>query len=182
MTSHRLFFALWPDDDVREGLLRWQSGNLSAQARWQHRDDLHMTLHFLGEVDRRRIPELEALGGLCAGPGFSMFLDRIGFWRRVRVLWAAPAAAPEPLMALHGRLQRGLDDLGMRTEDRSYRPHVTLARGMREEPPVSPLPPLAWSVREMVLVESRRGPPPVYHPLARWSLRTGSAEHDSKKN
>ncbi len=177
MTSQRLFFALWPDDDVRDALLRWQTHNIPPRVRWQHRDDLHMTLHFLGEVDQRLFPELSALGERCAGSGFSMVLDRIGFWRRARVLWAAPPAAPEPLVELHGELEDGLRELGVRTEERPYRPHVTLARGLSGEPAGLPLPPLTWVVREMALVESRRGRAPVYHPLARWPLRAGPAEN-----
>ena len=171
MTSHRLFFALWPDDAVRDDLLRWQTHNLPAQARWQHRDDIHMTLHFLGEVDAGRVPALIDLGARCAGQGFSLVLDQTGFWGRAKVLWAGPTSTPGALTALFDRLRDGLHGLDFETESRAYRPHVTLARGLGAEPNVKPLAPLPWPVRDMALVESRRGPSPLYHPLARWPLQ-----------
>mgnify|MGYP000476470295 CR=1 FL=1 len=63
----RIFFALWPDDAVRQALFHWQTHNLSGKVRWSHRADLHLTLHFLGMVDEARIDELCRLGHEKAG-------------------------------------------------------------------------------------------------------------------
>ena len=37
----RLFFALWPDDRVRQALFHWQTHSLPGDLRWAHRADLH---------------------------------------------------------------------------------------------------------------------------------------------
>ena len=71
--ARRLFFALWPDDATRQALFHWQTHNLPHDLRWQHRADLHLTLHFLGTVDPGRIDDPAFTGRrsvrqrLCAG-------------------------------------------------------------------------------------------------------------------
>ncbi|MCB1803357.1 MAG: RNA 2',3'-cyclic phosphodiesterase [Gammaproteobacteria bacterium] len=166
MSMHpRLFFALWPDDTVRHELLHWQTHNLAHNARWQHRDDLHMTLDFLGQVEPARIDGLRTLLAEAPGSAFSLVLDEIGFWPGPQVLWAGPSSVPGALIDLQARLSEGLAQLGFPPEDRPYRPHVTLARKVGSGSTYGPLAPLTWSVSELVLVESRSGPAPRYRPL-----------------
>lgn len=170
MAARRLFFALWPDDPLRHALLHWQTANLPGDVRWQHRDDLHLTLHFLGAVEVPRVAALRELGDRLRAPGFELVLDDIGHWPRPQVLWAAPSRVPERLLTLHAVLGEALSALGFSPEARRYRPHVTLARKVPALPPVRPLPPLTWQVRELALVESLRGAAPHYRPTARWAL------------
>ncbi|MGB5453863.1 MAG: RNA 2',3'-cyclic phosphodiesterase [Sedimenticolaceae bacterium] len=169
--TRRLFFALWPDDRTRQALFHWQVHNLPGDLRWQHRADLHMTLHFLGQVDPARLEALCDLGAEAAGEYFVVVLDEIGHWPRPQVLWAAPSSLPGELLQLHARLATGLNALGLQVETRVFRPHVTLARKVRNAPTAGPLAVLAWPVTEMALVESRAGDAPNYHPLARWTLK-----------
>lgn len=169
--SRRLFYALWPDDPVRHALLRWQTANLPATVRWQHRADLHLTLHFLGQVPRDRVDALRALGGGIHSHGFELVLDRIGHWPRPQVLWAGPAETPRGLLELHARLGAGLQALGFALESRPFAAHVTLARKIRRWPPdADGLDPVRWQAREFALVESVAGSVPAYRPLARWPL------------
>ena len=64
--GRRLFFALWPYDAVRHALLHWQTRNLPSDVRWQHRADLHLTLHFLGD-DGKAPPGFAGRGRLHRG-------------------------------------------------------------------------------------------------------------------
>jgi len=168
--GRRLFFALWPDDPTRQALFHWQTHNLPGDVRWQHRADLHMTLHFLGQVDAALWEPLRRLGATVAQEGFGLVLDEIGHWRKPQILWAGPSSVPGELLNLHEGLAAGLGELGIAVEKRAYRAHVTLARKVRERPSVQPLAPLTWSVGELALVESRPGDVPMYHPVARWPL------------
>lgn len=169
-STRRLFFALWPDDPTRQALFHWQTHNLSGDIRWQHRADLHMTLHFLGQIAEGQLNALCSLGAAVAGRRFALVLDEIGHWRKPQILWAGPGSTPGELSELYARLGAGLRRLGLATETRSYRPHVTLARKVRERPPVRPLLPLSWSVTRLALLESRRGDTPMYRPVAQWTL------------
>ena len=170
MPRHRLFFALWPDDPVRQALFHWQTHNLPGSVRWAHRADLHLTLHFLGMVEADRLQALFRIGEVAAGEAFSLVLDEIGHWSKPQVLWAGPSSVPKALTGLHGRLGAGLREAGFGTESRPYRPHVTLARKVRRSDGFGPLAPVTWTATELALVESRTGEAPMYHPLRRWRL------------
>ena len=169
-TTRRLFYALWPDDPTCQALFHWQTHNLPGDVRWQHRADLHMTLHFLGQIDVEQLDDLRSLGAEAAGDCFTLVLDEIGHWRKPQILWAGPSSIPGELPELHARLAGGLSRLGIATETRSYRPHVTLARKVRERPPTQPLSVLTWPVTRLVLAESRPGNAPMYRPVFEWPL------------
>lgn len=167
----RLFFALWPDDAVRHALLHWQTHHLPASVRWQHRADLHLTMHFLGSVEHDRVEALVALGDQVSHQAFGLVLDKIGRWPKPGVLWCGPSSRPYELDALHDALAVGLTQHGFAVDSRPFRPHVTLARKVRKAADYGPLSPVSWSVRELALVESRPGGTPVYHPIRSWTLR-----------
>lgn len=170
MIARRLFFALWPDDSVRHALLHWQTQNLPGDVRWQHRADLHLTLSFLGQVEEQRIAGLRDVGAAQCSAAFTLQIDEIGYWPRPQVLWAGPRVPGEQLVELHARLVSDLEALGFAREERPFRPHITLARKVRERPISAVLAPLQWEVRELALVESRAGAAPHYRLLARWPL------------
>lgn len=171
MRSRRLFYALWPDDDVRHTLAAWQRQHLPKGARATHLRDLHMTLHFLGQVETPRVKALEELGNRLVLPEFDLILDNIGHWSRPAVLWLGPQETPAKLLAFHQQLEEALESLGLERDKRTYRPHVTLARKVRRALQESDFPPLRWIVREWALLESRPGERPLYHPLMRWPAK-----------
>ena len=166
----RLFFALWPDEEVRHALLHWQTYNLPSDVRWQHRDDFHLTLHFLGNVEASRLPDLVKLGERAPDTGFGVVLDEVGYWKRPRVLWCAPSSSGASLAGLHRYLAEGLEALGLRVETRPFKPHVTLARNVKAPPEHRPLAPISWTVRELALVASVPGAAPHYRRVHRWAL------------
>jgi 2'-5' RNA ligase len=128
---HRLFVALRPPPSVRRLLLEAMGG--VPGARWQDDDQLHLTLRFVGEVDRRQAEDVAAvLAGIAAGP-LEARIDGVGtFDRRGRAdtLWAR-VAPPEPLAALHRKIDQALLRAGVAPDERRYLPHVTLARMAR---------------------------------------------------
>lgn len=91
-------------------------------------------------------------------------------------LWAARALPSPALMALHERIWRPLEDLGVARDERAFQPHVTLARGrhrltakMANESEKSPPGDhIEFDVHEIVLYESRQG----YRPRWRQSLKS----------
>ena len=58
---HRLFVALEPPAAIRHQLLDLMGG--IANARWQTEAQLHLTLRFIGEVDRHRAEDVAAALG-----------------------------------------------------------------------------------------------------------------------
>ena len=130
----RLFLGLALPDATRDHLLDWREA--IDGARWQGRDQLHLTLCFLGQVAPDRVPGLfRALDGLT---GQAFFVEPAGVGcfgdpRQPRNLWAG-VSPEEPLRALHGELCKRLDAGGFPIEARRFHPHITLARFGRRPP------------------------------------------------
>jgi RNA 2',3'-cyclic 3'-phosphodiesterase len=125
---HRLFAALRPPPPVRDALLGAQGG--VERARWQDEDQLHLTLRFVGEVDRHAAEDLsDALAGVTA-PGFTLALRGVGHFERKgrpSALWAALTPSPG-LERLVRRIERACRAAGLPAETRRFTPHITLAR------------------------------------------------------
>ena len=169
--TQKLFFALWPDQSVREELLRIGQELPTHGGRASHPADLHLTLVFLGPVTAEQYPCVVQAAGAVRGMPFKLNVDRVGYWSRPRILWCAPAETPEPLRKLVADLQRKLLHCGFKPEKRPYSPHVTLARKARPVEFQLLSESLSWSAREFVLVASEpAGKPPLYRVLERWSL------------
>jgi 2'-5' RNA ligase len=168
--AKRLFYALWPDGSTREALQLWQRQCVPQQARKTHRDDLHLTLNFLGNVPSEHIDDLKVLGANQRMDAFHLELDHLGCFARPKVLWAGLKRCPQPLLDLHEDVAEGLRALEFEPDARPYRPHVTLARKVVECPQGVDLKPINWLVSKWGLIESRPGRRPLYKPLAIWPL------------
>ena len=114
---------------------------------------LHLTLHFLGAVPQRRLPEL--IDGLRVPfSAFTLHLDRAQRWPNgIAVL--TPQVVPQALLALHAALCVGLERLDLATETRRWRPHLTLARHASGSAALGKAAPVHWQVRGYALVESQ---------------------------
>ena len=128
MSSRRLFIALRPPEDVAERLLDTMEG--ISGARWQDADNLHITLRFIGEVDRHVAADVEtALEGLTFPP-FALAISGVGHFegnRRAKAIWARVAPNPH-LDELQMRVELACRRAGLRPETRKFVPHITLAR------------------------------------------------------
>lgn len=136
---HRLFVAIRPPRPVRDQLLGLMAGVRGA--RWQSDDQLHLTLRFIGEVDRHRAEDVAAALGTIHQPRFEIALSGIGsFERRGKIadLWAG-LAPHEPLKALHKKIDQALARVGIEPDQRAYLPHITIARLNRSGGPVDAL-------------------------------------------
>jgi 2'-5' RNA ligase len=167
-----LFFALWPDAAVRDHLYAAaQARHRECGGRVMRRDNLHLTLVFLGSVTHDKIPALDALARQLRGDAFALAFGTTGYWRRNRIVYAAPHAVPAPLLALVAALEKALTNAQFAFDQRPYVPHITLIRDARVP---ATLPPLAfnWPVVDFTLVESGRDAKGVaYRVRARWPLQ-----------
>lgn len=173
----RLFFALWPDDVLRDALAGTAAAlQADCGGRPPPADNLHLTLAFLGDVHGSRLQQLHPLAAAAAAAEepFEMVLDRIGWWPRQHLVWAGAQTAVPQLQSITGSLAAGLRAAGFRTEEHPFLPHVTLLRSARQAPPRAScsLPP--WRVSRIVLLVSERGSRgPRYRSLGEWPLKRG---------
>jgi 2'-5' RNA ligase len=165
--ARRLFIGLLPDDAVRDAIAEqqqhwgWGAGGLPTQpAR------LHLTLHFLGQIDAAREQALRAaLVGEVLVP-FELVLRTPERWSGgIAVLRPDEQAA---LHDLHARLATRLLQAGIAPMRGDFAPHVTMARNARNAKAPAGATPIAWAVRDFALVWSRPGPPARYEVLERY--------------
>ncbi len=130
----RLFVALALPNPVRAELTALCAG--LPGARWVPPENLHLTLRFIGELDRSDIPEIDdALSHIAAAP-LDVALGTLGFFgkgRAIRALWIK-AVRSSALVALQARVESRLVRAGCAPETRKFVPHITLARLKRAQP------------------------------------------------
>ena len=153
---NRLFFAIWPDDAGADRL-RALAESLAPRVggRPVPRDNIHLTLAFLGDLDDERAAAAAAVRG--EGKAFVLSLDRLGSFRKARVAWAGASRAPGELVALESQLGEALRGLGFTLEDRPFAPHVTLLRKTERTLAAEAIEAVRWEVGEVTLVRSRAG-------------------------
>ena len=166
---HRVFFALWPDDATRGAISRATRDAVRLSGgRPIAKDRLHITVAFLGELTAAGLAVARAVPPISVGP-FELALDTVGVWPESKILWLAATVLPDALGELEKRLWDSLAERGFRSEDRDYRPHVTLAR--RARPVDFAVEPVRFPVRDLALVESfPDGRNVHYEVLERWPL------------
>lgn len=155
-SSARLFLAAWPDETTTKQIAAY-----CRQCRWPHRaapvspSRHHLTLHFIGTVDRARLPEIAAGLGVALQPCQLLF-DQPALWPNdIAVLQAS--VLPPPLSALHDQLADALRRLALPVEKRRFRPHLTLARHANGAMLPVLAAPVCWPIDGYALVESVLG-------------------------
>jgi 2'-5' RNA ligase len=125
---HRLFVGLRPPSPIRTRLLALMGGIPSA--RWQRDDQLHITLRFIGEVDRHAAEHIALALGQVRFPPLDIALSGVGQFDsrgRPNAVWAG-VTPHDALAALHRKIDQAIVRTGQLPEQRAYLPHITLAR------------------------------------------------------
>jgi 2'-5' RNA ligase len=171
--THRLFFGLWPDDEVRAALHAAAGGVDAFRGRGRRVDasKLHLTLHFLGgwpEWPEDVVARCRSAAGAVSCGAFHLVVDHAGGFPRARVGWLAPSGN-SGLDALWSSLSHALDDAGVAHHHAdTFAPHVTVLRAFdgRIDDDVA-IEPISWPVDAFVLVHSHGGR---YEITGRWPL------------
>jgi 2'-5' RNA ligase len=101
--------------------------------RWTAPANIHVTLHFLGEVELNKIEAVSQLlhvSGSTYAP-FTLTLGGLGCFpntRRPRIIWTGVQGQTEILSKLYQDLGQRLKVIGYTPEARPYSPHLTIGR------------------------------------------------------
>jgi len=124
----RLFTAIDIPAAIQERLHRLGRQVHGARAVPAHQ--LHLTLSFIGEVEDHRLQPIQQALAAIAAPPFAIVLQGIGCFPPrgpARIIWAG--VQPQPLLhRLHSLMKTALVPCGIVSEERSYSPHITIAR------------------------------------------------------
>lgn len=154
-TGCRLFFALCPPDDIAAELhAAGRAAHAGCGGRTMRREGLHITLAFLGRVAVGRVAAAEAAAARVSAAGFELELDRLGYWKHNRIVWAGCGTPPPALLDLAAALAQELKTGGFALDERPLAVHATLLRDARCASVPLPAISLRWPVSGFALVES----------------------------
>lgn len=124
----RLFIAIELPAYIRDALDRIQAG--IPGAKWVLPENLHLTLRFLGDADGMQAEDLAYELARIDMNSFEIGLDGVGHFAGgagVKSVWMG-VAPQEPLIALHGKVERACRRAGFPGGRQAFKPHITLAR------------------------------------------------------
>ena len=169
----RTFIAIEIPSEIKSALatLQTELRRAGADVSWTKPENLHLTLKFLGEVDERRIVEIEkACVSLAAEfQPFTLSLDNTGVFpnvRQPRVIWAGLSGEIGNVVEMHRRLDERLALTGFKREEKGFHPHLTIGRIKSNKKTrelialadMYQLPALSFAVTEIVLMKSELRP------------------------
>ncbi len=183
MNSYRTFLAIDLPDNIRDTLEALSEECRTGRAvDW---DDLHLTLHFLGDQPVDLLEEAHENLSARPLPAPDLEFDGLGGFGTPARSVAALIRPNDTLNALHKTTASALRQSGITLEHRRFRPHVTLLRIPRNQPPQDQaklhsflttyagksLPP--FTPDSMTLYRSILRPEgPIYDPLVSYDLGT----------
>jgi 2'-5' RNA ligase len=124
---HRLFVAIRPPEHIRNLLI--DALDDSPDFRWQDDEQLHLTLRFVGEVDRPTANDLADAMSQLRSNRFEIRIKGVGCFeqRSSGALWAG-VEPRESIAALAAKIERACQRVGLPPERRAFHSHNTLAR------------------------------------------------------
>jgi 2'-5' RNA ligase len=161
----RLFVALELPEIHRASLAGVCESGRRGGVRWVPAENVHLTLKFLGEVDDRLLPEVEAALATAARAArpFALSLEGGGCFPNARspsVIWVGVAEGADAARELAGAVTRALRPLGFAPEKRGFKPHLTIGRP--KDPRTGP----ATTIEKIGQLKGYRTPPATAAALA----------------
>jgi 2'-5' RNA ligase len=140
MSSARAFLAIPLPRPLQDSIEAVQS-NLQGQipsARWVHPENLHLTLHFFGDITQETLEKIKVSVlsvKRCHRP-FLVEVKGLGAFphlHRPRIIWL-DLEPKDQLRRLHEDCRKCLKHAGVTIEARSYVPHLTIGRLRQQNP------------------------------------------------
>ncbi len=118
--------------------------------------NLHLTLHFIGNVYFDQMACLQQQARLVKAAAFEFNIDCQGYFKKPQVAWLGCSELPAALRELHQQLGQRLQLCDYRPEARRYNPHVTMARKIDRIPGPESFESIPWVVENFSLIEVRQ--------------------------
>lgn len=131
----RLFIAIELSDEIKNAVAQIQSHlkYSGADVKWVEKDNIHLTLKFLGEVSEEKCEEVKAALDSAAKETkpFEINLKDIGAFPKIefpRVIWAGLDKGAAESTAVAKNIDEVLSRIGFQKETRSFAAHLTIGR------------------------------------------------------
>lgn len=167
-TEQRLFFALWPDEHIRQQCAAILTQLPATMGTAQALQNIHVTLAFLGNVRASTSLRLQTAVSILRIPEISLCFDQLSYWSQSGILCLIARQQNQELQGLVQQLNALSSDVGIASDSRPYQPHITLVRQARQGVNLH-IEPIIWRTQSIALVESCRLPQGVeYRPCRTW--------------
>lgn len=138
-TTWRLFVALkLPEPAIEEigTFINAMPAEASENVRWTPRENVHLTLLFLGDTSTELVPQIQDRMNEAAAnsSSFTLRLGEAGAfpsYRSPKILWVGLSGEVQKLVLLQGRIEGSMRTVGFEPERRPFRPHITVGRTAR---------------------------------------------------
>jgi 2'-5' RNA ligase len=132
----RGFISIELPEDAKRGLARLRKELERDEhkfVKWVDPEGIHLTLKFLGNIPSKQVTEIaEAMEKATQGISrFLLEISGLGAFpnlRQARVFWVSVGGEIDKLSRLQKNIDSALAALGFTKEERSFVPHLTLAR------------------------------------------------------
>jgi 2'-5' RNA ligase len=173
ISAKRYFFALFPDEKVREQLQKAMPTVLqNVSGRILNPLDWHITLVFVGNVAQNQEQHLLLADKTFTVEPFEIELTKVAYWPRAQVIWLGLNEKSDPLIHLVSSLATSLKGHGFKQDERPFEAHMTLVRNATKPSIIEKIEPIRWQVNEFALAYSMPPAPDGirYTVRNRWSL------------
>ena len=159
----RLFIAINLNDEMKDTLCRTEKElqEQGAEGNFSGRENLHLTLAFLGEVERKRVEAIKSAMDAVCFPAFELELGKPGRFKREEgdILWIGLQTS-EMLKTVRSSLMGELKKRGFQPDDKPFKPHLTIGRritGVSRMPELVKRPRQQVTSMELMLSERKNG-------------------------
>ncbi|MEM2538049.1 MAG: RNA 2',3'-cyclic phosphodiesterase [Candidatus Methanomethylicia archaeon] len=133
MNLIRAFIAIDIDEKIVDSLVKFQEelASLDCDIKFVERDNIHLTLKFLGELSLNKINEICRLMNDIEFPPFTLEVKGIGVFpslNRPRVVWAGVGEGYQNVVEIFKILDSNLRKLNFKSEAEEFTPHITIGR------------------------------------------------------
>lgn len=131
----RTFIAIELPEEIKDGIaeLQEQLKSSSADVKWVSPQNIHLTLKFLGEIDEKRLEEINKVihDAVSSKAAFHLSIYFIGAFPKIdspRVIWLGIDSGDKETKEIAKSMEEELRKIGFPEEDRPFSSHITLGR------------------------------------------------------
>jgi len=151
-----------------------------GKIRWLHKDQIHLTIKFLGDTTEDSINDVRHVMQKVADEfkPFNISIQKTGCFPKIerpRVMWIGVSGELDKLYQLVEKIQKKLNPLGFPKDEKKYHPHITIARAkypQKKTPDISTFlntsfNPIPFPIKKVQFISSELFPNgPVYTILS----------------
>ncbi len=137
----RSFIGLDLPSTIKIGIDQWREKELPKFVKPVSPANFHITLAFLGNIEPRDQEGIESKLEDFTHKRCSITLNSLGFWAKPKILFLGSTQPHKGLTELARSVTSRCRQAGVPVEQRDYVPHVTIVRGVKNNPPCALIKP-----------------------------------------